>query len=146
MSRYASPNGKFRFQSPSKQPPVIQIEIKKPEPAPVPLPPPPPPPPPAPLPVYNIPNLPLESIKEIVVPQKVEEANDKWERAMKIEAKGANIILDTKPSVSFTDGKLVRTRRVFTKAVDTEGSVLQAQKPAYSYVRFGTIFLHKLLV
>jgi hypothetical protein len=83
-------------------------------------------------------------IKEIVVPQKVEEANDKWERAMKVEAKGANIILDTKPTVSFTDGKLVRTRRVLTKAVDTEGSVLQAQKPAYSYVRFGTIFLHKL--
>lgn len=139
MSRYASPNGKFRFQSPSKQPPVIQVEIKKAEPVPIP----PPPPPPAPLPVY-IPMLPLESIKEIVVPQKVEDANDKWERAMKVEAKGANIILDTKPTVSFTDGKLVRTRRVFTKAVDESGSVLQTSKPAYSYVRFGTIFLHKL--
>jgi hypothetical protein len=141
MSRYASPNGKFRFQSPLKQSTPIQLELKKPEPVTLP---PPPPPPPASLPVYNIPTLPLEMIKEIVVPQKVEEANDKWERAMKVEAKGANIILDTKPTVSFTDGKLVRTRRVLTKAVDTEGSVLQAQKPQYSYVRFGTIFLHKL--
>jgi hypothetical protein len=134
MSRYASPNGKFRFQSPSKQP-AIQFEIKKAEP--VPLPPPPPPP------VY-VPNLPLEPVKEIVISKRVEDANEKWDRAVAVEAKGASIITDTKPSVSFTDGKLVRTRRVLTKAVDDSGSVLQAQKPAFSYVRFGTIFLHKL--